>query len=84
MQAVDPVQRDWTPAEERVLVRKLDLRVLLPSFIIYVLAYLDRGNIGSVKILQAGKPDSLEISLHMKGTEFNWVRAVEIGSCSGG
>ena len=67
-------ERDWTPAEERALVRKLDLRVLLPSFIIYVLAYLDRGNIGSVKILQAGKPASLEKSLHMKGTEFNWVR----------
>jgi hypothetical protein len=35
-------------------VRKLDLRVLLPCCIIYFLAYLDRANLGIVKILQKG------------------------------
>ena len=33
---------DWEPAEEAKLVRKLDLRVLLPCCIVYFLAYLDR------------------------------------------
>ena len=33
---------DWDPAEERKLVRKLDLRVLLPCCITYFFAYLDR------------------------------------------
>jgi hypothetical protein len=31
---------NWTEAEERALVRKLDFRVLLPACIIYFLAYL--------------------------------------------
>ncbi|KIW23934.1 uncharacterized protein PV07_09681 [Cladophialophora immunda] len=72
VQAVNGIGPDWSPAEERALVRKLDIRILIPCFVIYVLAYLDRGNIGSVKVLQIGKPDSIERSLHMKGTEFNW------------
>lgn len=73
VQTADATEQSWTPAEERALLRKLDMRVLAPCFAIYVLAYLDRGNIGSVKILQAKRPDSLELSLHMHGTEFNWV-----------
>lgn len=35
---------DWEPAEERRLIRKLDLRVMLPCCIVYFLAYLDRAN----------------------------------------
>jgi hypothetical protein len=44
---------DWTPEEEARLVRKLDLRVLLPCCIVYFLAYLDRANmvgIGHISI----------------------------------
>lgn len=40
---------------------------------IYVLAYLDRSNLGNVKILQKGGPDSLETSLNLKNGDFNWV-----------
>ena len=35
---------DCDPAEEPRLVRKLDMRVLLPCCIVYFLAYLDRAN----------------------------------------
>jgi hypothetical protein len=65
---------DWTPAEERALVRKLDLRVLFPCCIVYFLAYLDRANMGFVNILQKGTRDSFTNSLKLHGTEFNWVR----------
>lgn len=41
--------------------------------VIYVLAYLDRSNLGNVKILQKGGPDSLETSLNLANGEFNWV-----------
>jgi len=65
--------QDWDAAEERRLVRKLDFRVLLPCCIVYFLVYLDRANLGNVKILQSKTPDSLEESLHLHGLQFNWV-----------
>jgi hypothetical protein len=65
-------EKDWSDEEERALVRKLDVRVLLPCCIIYFLAYLDRANMGFVNVLQADKPDSFEESLNLKGTDFNW------------
>ena len=43
------VVKDWTPAEERALVRKLDMRVLFPCCILYFLAYLDRANNAETK-----------------------------------
>lgn len=67
------VEPEWTKAEERALMRKLDFRVLFPCCVVYFLAYLDRANLGNVKILQKGLPSSLEESLHLKGNEFNWV-----------
>ncbi|KAJ5693515.1 hypothetical protein N7455_003581 [Penicillium solitum] len=53
------VEQDWTPEEEAKLLRKLDLRVLFPCCVIYFLAYLDRVNLGNVKILQSGTPSSI-------------------------
>jgi hypothetical protein len=38
-------EAEWTAKEERSLVRKLDLRVLLPCCVIYFFAYVDRGNL---------------------------------------
>lgn len=46
--------RDWDEAEERRLVRKLDVRVLLPCCIMYFLAYLDR-----VSIVSCVTPDQM-------------------------
>ena len=59
------IEPDWPPQEERRLLWKLDMRVLFPCCIIYMLAYLDRANLGNVKIVQAKTPDSLEESLRM-------------------
>ena len=70
---------DWPSEEEQALVRKLDMRILTSSFVIFILAYLDRGNIGSIRVLQYGGPDSLEKSLHLKGTDFNWVTILKSG-----
>ena len=64
---------DWDEAEERALVRKLDLRVLFPCCIVYFLAYLDRANMGFVNVMQSGSKDSFEESLHLEGIDFNWV-----------
>ncbi|KAI4853935.1 hypothetical protein E4T44_00537 [Aureobasidium sp. EXF-8845] len=45
IQAQTRAEPEWTEEEERALVRRLDLRVLLPCCIIYFLAYVDRGNL---------------------------------------
>lgn len=74
IQALAVLDKDWSPEEERALVRKLDIRLLPACFMIFLLAYIDRGNIGSIRILQHGGPDSLEVSLNLHGTTFNWVR----------
>ncbi|KFX93817.1 hypothetical protein O988_06615 [Pseudogymnoascus sp. VKM F-3808] len=63
---------EWTDSEEKALLRKFDFRVLFPCCIVYFLAYLDRANLGNVKILGTGTPASLENSLGLVGTEFNW------------
>ncbi|PVH87407.1 MFS general substrate transporter [Cadophora sp. DSE1049] len=66
------VSAEWTAKEESRLVRKLDMRVLFPCTIVYFLAYLDRANLGAVKILEAGTRNSLEHSLGLVGKQFNW------------
>lgn len=72
----DNAIRDWDAAEERALVRKLDLRVLLPCCILYFLAYLDRANMGFVGTLQVGTPDSFSESLGLHGSDFNWAISI--------
>ena len=74
------VQQEWTDAEEARLRRKLDMRVLLPCCVIFFMAVLDRGNLGNIKILQQGTPDSIISSLNLHGRKFNW--AVSIPSFS--
>lgn len=63
---------DWSAAEERALVRKLDFRVLLPCCIVYFLAYLDRANMGFVAVLQSGTKDNMLVGLDLVGTRFSW------------
>ncbi|KFZ24828.1 hypothetical protein V502_00686 [Pseudogymnoascus sp. VKM F-4520 (FW-2644)] len=76
IERLNTLEPDWEAKEERALVRKLDLRVLFPCVVIYVLAYLDRSNLGNVKILQKGGPDSLESSLNLANGEFNWAVSI--------
>ena len=53
------------PVAEKKLVRKCDIRVVPILFLLYVLAYLDRINIGNAKI--EGMPKELK----MKGNDYN-------------
>ncbi|ORY12692.1 major facilitator superfamily domain-containing protein [Clohesyomyces aquaticus] len=50
---------------ERKLLRKLDLRVLPPLFVLFLLSFLDRTNIGNAKI------QGLTEDLKMKGSDYN-------------
>ncbi|KAK8133515.1 hypothetical protein PG984_005527 [Apiospora sp. TS-2023a] len=70
------VETDWSVEEERRLVRKLDFRVLFPCCLVYFFAYLDRANIGNVKILQSETDDNISKTLHLAGRDFNWTVSV--------
>jgi hypothetical protein len=78
------LDKDWDNKEERALLRKLDLRVLLPCCICYFLAYLDRANIGNVKILQAETEDNIVEALQLQGRDFNWVSISSSGGLKTG
>ncbi|KAB8075903.1 major facilitator superfamily domain-containing protein [Aspergillus leporis] len=55
--------------ENRVL-RKMDLYLIPMLAVLYLLAFLDRGNIGNAKI------EGLLDDLHMTGQEYNWCLTV--------
>ena len=47
-------------SDERALVRKIDLRLLPAIWLMYLLSYIDRTNIGNAKV--AGMEDELNLS----------------------
>ncbi|CAM9020880.1 unnamed protein product [Wickerhamomyces anomalus] len=51
---------DFSDLNETKLLRKMDLHILPVISVLYLLAYLDRGNIGNAKI--EGLPESLNLS----------------------
>ena len=51
---------DFSDLNETKLLRKMDLHILPVISVLYLLAYLDRGNIGNAKI--EGLPESLTLS----------------------
>ncbi|KAF2729722.1 MFS general substrate transporter [Polyplosphaeria fusca] len=55
-----PEVPSWTPEEEKKLVRKIDLFLLPTIWLMYLLSYMDRTNIGNAKI--AGMADDLQLS----------------------
>ncbi|CZT04769.1 probable permease of the major facilitator superfamily [Rhynchosporium graminicola] len=53
------------PAAVKRLLRKCDLHVVPPLFVIFLMAFLDRSNIGNARI------QGLEASLDMQGNDYN-------------
>ncbi|KAK9446413.1 major facilitator superfamily domain-containing protein [Limtongia smithiae] len=58
---------DWLadPAVSKRVVRTIDMHVIPPLFLLYLLAFIDRSNIGNAKI------EGLETSLGMSGNDYN-------------
>ncbi|QKX54712.1 uncharacterized protein TRUGW13939_01800 [Talaromyces rugulosus] len=48
------------PALERRILRKVDMRLIPPLFVMYILNYLDRNNIGNAR--EAGMAEALQLS----------------------
>jgi len=57
-------EKDVGDVKERNLVRKLDLRLLPPLTLLYLLSFLDRSNVGNARI------EGLTNDLHMTGDEY--------------
>ena len=52
--------------DEAAVLRKMDIRLIPMLSLLYLLAFLDRGNIGNAKI------EGLVDDLHMTGPQYNW------------
>ena len=56
--------------DEKKILRKMDLRLIPMLALLYLLSFLDRGNIGNPKI------EGLTEDLHMTGPQYNWCLTV--------
>lgn len=52
--------------DEKKILRKMDLRLIPMLALLYLLSFLDRGNIGNAKI------EGLTEDLNMSGSQYNW------------
>ncbi|EMC93083.1 hypothetical protein BAUCODRAFT_77488 [Baudoinia panamericana UAMH 10762] len=59
-----------TPEEERRVIRKLDSRLLPLVFFLYMLAVLDRSNLGNAKLAGLTK------DINLAGLRYNWLGTV--------
>lgn len=56
--------------DEKKILRKMDLRLIPMLALLYLLSFLDRGNIGNAKI------EGLVEDLGMTGSQYNWTLTV--------
>ncbi|KAL8277541.1 hypothetical protein RQP46_010096 [Phenoliferia psychrophenolica] len=57
--------RVFTPEEEAKLYRKIDLRIMPILSLLYLLSFMDRGNVGNARL------NGLEADLNMTGSNYN-------------
>ncbi|KAE8356195.1 major facilitator superfamily domain-containing protein [Aspergillus coremiiformis] len=60
----------YSPDMENQVLRKMDTRIIPMLSVLYLLAFLDRGNIGNAKI------EGLLDDLHMTGPQYSWCLTV--------
>ena len=65
MGSQESIQNAWSSKAEKRVLRKCDLHVLPMLYILYMLSYLDRINIGNARI------QGLEKDLGMVGNDYN-------------
>ncbi|KAI0869965.1 MFS general substrate transporter [Hypoxylon argillaceum] len=59
-----------SPARERALVRRQDMRIVPLSASIYFLAYLDRANIGNARVLNSATGNDMQTETHTTSYQF--------------
>ncbi|KAJ4367989.1 hypothetical protein N0V83_006344 [Neocucurbitaria cava] len=66
----DPLPPQLDPAAEKRMVRKIDIRLLPITAVVYLLCYLDRSNIGNAKILNSTTHDDMRETNNMTNYQF--------------
>ncbi|KAI0745850.1 MFS general substrate transporter [Earliella scabrosa] len=61
---------DYDHEAERRLVRRIDIRMVSGSTMMYMLCFIDRFNIGNAKILNSDTGDSLQQSLNLTENQY--------------
>ncbi|KAK2882462.1 hypothetical protein FQN49_000323 [Arthroderma sp. PD_2] len=61
---------DFSDMDEKKVLRKMDTRLIPALALLYLLSFLDRGNIGNAKI------EGLDVDLGLKGGQYNWCLTV--------
>lgn len=61
-----PTDVDFSDVDEKKVLRKMDIRLIPMLSLLYLLAFLDRGNIGNAKI------EGLDTDLGLTGPQYNW------------
>ncbi|KAG9237417.1 major facilitator superfamily domain-containing protein [Amylocarpus encephaloides] len=62
--------REWTDLDEKRIRRKIDWRLIPTVFILYLMCFIDRANIGNARI------QGLQKDLHLAGYRFNWALTI--------
>ncbi|KAI2629898.1 MFS general substrate transporter [Hypoxylon sp. NC1633] len=68
--ATDTTLESFADLDEKKILRKMDLRLIPMLAILYLLSFLDRGNIGNAKI------EGLQEDLGLSPDEYNWCLTV--------
>lgn len=62
----DDEAADFSHVDAKKVLRKMDLHLIPMLSVLYLLSFLDRGNIGNAKI------EGLAEDLHLTGAQYNW------------
>ncbi|OTA93843.1 hypothetical protein M434DRAFT_72315 [Hypoxylon sp. CO27-5] len=68
--APETTLESFADLDEKKILRKMDIRLIPMLAILYLLSFLDRGNIGNAKI------EGLQEDLRMSSDEYNWCLTV--------
>jgi hypothetical protein len=66
----DGTDVDFSHIDEKKVLRKMDIRLIPMLALLYLLSFLDRGNIGNARI------EGLTETLKMSGSQYNWCLTV--------
>ena len=66
----DGADVDFSNVDEKKTLRKMDLHLIPMLALLYLLSFLDRGNIGNAKI------EGLSDTLKLTGPQYNWCLTV--------